>query len=60
VTNELVVEEERAPGASLVPRPYALGDERAVRHADRRQVQHGTEVQREARPARMVAPGRVY
>jgi hypothetical protein len=59
VTNELVVEEERAPGASLVRRPCALGDERAVRHADGRHVQHRTEVQREARPARMVAPGRV-
>jgi hypothetical protein len=57
VADEVVIQEERAPGATLVGRSLALGHKRAVRDADRRQVQDRAEVQGEAGSARMVKAG---
>lgn len=43
----------------LVGRALALGDERTVRDADRRELEHGAELKREAGSARVVLAGRV-
>jgi hypothetical protein len=59
VADQLAVDEERAAGAALVRWPLALGNERAMRDADRREVQHRAEVERETGAARMVAAGRI-
>src|SRR5919108_5800337 len=55
VADELALEMQRAAGPSFVCRPLALGDERAVGDADRREVEHRAEVEGEARAARVVA-----
>jgi hypothetical protein len=46
-------------GASFIRGPLALGGERAVRDAHRREVQHCTEVEGEAAAAGMVSAGGV-
>ena len=56
VPDLLSVEEQRAARTALVRRQLARGAERSVRDADRRQIQHGTEVQGEAGATRVVAP----
>jgi hypothetical protein len=59
VTDKLVTKEERCASAALVDRPLTLGQERAVRDADGRELKHRAELEREAGSARMVATGRV-
>jgi hypothetical protein len=59
VVDGLTLEEERAAGASFVRGPLALGDERAMRYADRGDVQHRAEVEGEAAAAGMVSAGGV-
>jgi protein-L-isoaspartate(D-aspartate) O-methyltransferase len=55
-SNERSSEEQRRARALLAGRPGAVRDERAVGDADRRQVEHRSEVEREACAPRMVAP----
>ena len=50
---------ERRVRAALLRRQRAVGDERAVRDADRRQAEHVAEVEGEAGAPRMVAAGGV-
>ena len=57
--DEFAAEQERIASAALIGRPIALGDERAVRDADGRELEHGAELECEACSARMVAAGRV-
>jgi hypothetical protein len=59
VADELALEEERAAGAWFVHGPLALGDEWAVRDADRWEVQHRAEVEGEAGAAGVVSGGGV-
>ena len=53
--DELVFEQERAPGASLVLRPLAFGEEWTVRDADGGHIQHGAQVEGKAGSAWMVS-----
>lgn len=59
VANELVLGEERAAGAALVRRPFAVGDEWAVRDAHGGNVENRAEVESEAGSAWMVSTGGV-
>lgn len=59
VADPLPAEEQRAASAALVGGPLAFGGERAVRDADAREVEHGSEVKRETGAARVVATRRV-
>lgn len=55
-----VVDDEPRSCSSLVGRPAAASEQRAVSHADRRQVEHGPEVKGEAGTSWMVAARAVY
>jgi hypothetical protein len=60
VADKRPVEKKGASRAALVGRPVALRDERPVRDANRRNVEHGSQVKSETRAAWVVAPRRVH
>jgi hypothetical protein len=55
VADDLAVDLKGTARAAFVRRPLACGDERAVRDADRRDVEDRAEVERDAGAARMVS-----
>jgi hypothetical protein len=54
-----VVDSKRACRTSMITGPLAGGDQRSVRHSDRRQLQLRTEVQCQTRSSRMITGSRV-
>jgi hypothetical protein len=59
VAEQLAIDEERTAGALFARGPLALGDERAVRDADGREIEDCAEVEGEATDAGVVPAGRV-
>jgi hypothetical protein len=60
VADDLTADLERARGASFVGRPLPGRKQRPVRHSHGRHIEHGTEMQCQAGPARVIAARRVH
>ena len=59
VADEFALEHQRARVATIVARPFARGHERPVRDADRGDVEHRAQVDRETAPDRVIPTGRI-